>query len=232
MERNPRSVHVLVEQQVRRWQLEQQERLKETPSVEPPRPIVTISREAGARGTELGRLVAERLGFRLWDQELIQQIAVESGTSEALLRTVDERARSAIEDLLTGILIGDAFTEKEYLAQLMRVIHTIAQHGSAVVVGRGAHFILAPEGALRVRVVSLMDARARNLAAARGLPEREARLEVERIDRERIAFMRHHYKRDVTDPHAYDIIVNSAAIPPERLAGVVASAYQAKFKQV
>jgi cytidylate kinase len=231
MERAPRSVNEMVEYQVQRWLAEQQKRRQERRILESPAPIVTISREAGALGTTLGRLVAERLGFRLWDQELVQRIAEESGASETLLAAVDEQARNAIEDLLAGILMGDSFTEKEYLAQLMRVVHAIAQHGGAVIIGRGAQFVLPPDAALRVRVVGSLEERVRSVASSRRLSARDARSEVERVDRERLAFIRHHYHQDGADPHAYDLIVNSTAIPLERAVDVVVSAYHAKFPQ-
>jgi cytidylate kinase len=229
MERGPRSVNEMVEYQVQRWMAEQQKRVAERRSLERRPPIITISREAGALGTSLGRAVADQLGFRLWDQELVQRIAEQSGASETLFRAVDEHARGAIEDLLAGILLGDSFTEKEYVAQLMRVVHAIAQHGSAVVVGRGAQFVLTPDAAFRVRVIAPIDARVRNLASARGLSEREARAEVERIDRERLGFVRHHFQADGADPHAYDLVVNSATIPLAEATGLVVSAYHAKF---
>jgi cytidylate kinase len=230
MERVPRTVNEMVEHQIQRWLAEQQKKRSEEHRLpERPPPIVTISREAGARGTTLGHGVAERLGFRLWDQELVQRIAEQSGASEALLSAVDEQARNAIEDLLAGILMGDSFTEKEYLSQLMRVVHAIAQHGSAVVIGRGAQYVLPADAALRVRVVGSFEERVRSLSSARGLPEREARSEIEKIDRERLAFIRHHYHEDAGDPHGYDLIINSTTIPTERAVDVVVAAYHAKF---
>jgi cytidylate kinase len=229
MERVPRSVNEMVEYQVQRWMAEQQKRRQERRTQEKPAPIVTISREAGALGTTLGRGVADRLGFRVWDQELVQRIAEQSGASETLFSAVDEQARNAIEDLLAGILMGDSFTEKEYLAQLMRVVHVIAQHGSAVIIGRGAQYVLPPDAALRVRVIGSLDARVRSVASTRGLSERDARSEVERIDRERITFIRHHYRQDAADSHGYDLIINSTTIPTERAVDVVVSAYHAKF---
>lgn len=224
----PRSVHDLVEQQVQRWMAEQQRR-HERAFPEPPPPVVTVSREAGVNGTGLARRVADELGFRCWDQELVHRVAEQSGAPEVLLRAVDEHARNAIEDLLAGILMGDKSTETEYLAQLMRVIHAISEHGSAVIVGRGAQYVLAPEGALRVRVVAPLEARVRMMAAARKLPEDRARAEVERLDRERHGFIRHHYHRDAADPSSYDLVVNAATLPLEAAAHVVASAYRAKF---
>jgi cytidylate kinase len=227
---SPRSIDELVERQVKVWMIEQEKRRAEpSPFPAPARAVVTISREAGANGTALGRLVAEKLGFRMWDQDLIQRVAEQSGASKALFAAVDERARGAIQDLVAGVLMGDAGTETEYLASLLRVIHAIAQHGSAVIVGRGAQFVLDPATALRVRVVGPVESRAIELAAARGISERDARGEVERIDRERLGFIRHHFHRNATDPSAYDLVVNAVAIPPAKAAGVVVAAYEAKF---
>jgi cytidylate kinase len=226
------STHDLVEQQVRRWIAEQERRRGHSDRVAaPPRPVVTISREAGSKGTTLGRLVADKLGFRLWDQELVQRVAEQSGASEALFAAVDERARGAIDDLLTAILVGDAGTEAEYMASLLRVIHSVAQHGSAVIVGRGAQFVLDPGTVLRLRVVGPIESRTRELASMRNLSEREARAEVERIDRERLGFVRHHFHRDAADPSAYDLLVNSVHVPPERAVDVVVAAYHAKFTE-
>jgi cytidylate kinase len=227
---SPREVLQLVDEQVKRW-LAEQERRKAQPRVtpEPPRPLVTISREAGANGTSLGRIVAHKLGFELWDQELVHRVAEEKGAPEALVAAVDERARTRIQDLLAGILMGDVGTETEYLASLGRIFHSIAEHGSAVVVGRGAHFVLGSNEALRVRVVAPLADRVRVIAATRRLGEREARAELERIDHERVTFNRHHYGRDATDPVAYDVVVNTGSFPLEAAADVVVAAYRAKF---
>lgn len=230
-ERAPaRSVDELAERQIKLWMIEQERRRAQLRvTAEPARPVVTISREAGSNGTRLARLVADKLGFRLWDQELVQRMAEQGGASAALFAAVDERARSAIQDLLAGILMGDAGTETEYLSRLLGVIHAIGQHGAAVIVGRGAQFVLGAGSVLRVRIVGPIEQRTRELAAARAISEREARGEVERIDRERLGFIRHHYRRDAADPSAYDLVVNTFAIPLPRAVDVVVAAFQAKF---
>jgi cytidylate kinase len=220
----------LVDEQVKRW-LAEQEKRKAQPRVtpEPPRPLVTISREAGANGTSLGRIVAKKLGFELWDQEIVHRVAEEKGAPEALFAAVDERARSRIVDLLAGILMGDVGTETEYLASLGRVFHSIAEHGSAVIVGRGAHFVLGPSEALRIRVVAPLEDRVRVIAGTRRMSEREARAEVERIDNERTTFNRHHYGRNIADPVFYDVVVNTGSFQLDSAADVVVAAYRAKF---
>lgn len=227
---SPREVLQLVDEQVKRW-LAEQEKRRAQPRVtpEPPRPLVTISREAGANGTAVGRVAAEKLGYELWDQELVQRVAEQKGAPEALFAAVDEHSRTRIEDLLAGILMGDVGTETEYLASLGRVFHSIAQHGSAVIVGRGAQYVLTPGEALRVRVVAPLSDRIRVIAESRGLAEREARTEVERIDRERLGFIRHHYRRNAADPDAYDVVVNTGSLPLKAAGDVVVAAYRAKF---
>jgi cytidylate kinase len=222
-------LNAIVDEQINRWRMEQARRAREQPAPERVKPIVTISRQAGSRGTDLGRHLAEALGFRFWDQELVHSIAEQLGAPEAMLRAVDEHPRGRLADLLSGILMGDRSTEEEYFAQLVRLVGSLVERGSSVIVGRGAHFVVDPAMALRVRVVAPLDMRVHTLAAQRGIRDGEARAEVERLDRERLAFMRQHYDRDVTDPSAYDLLVNSATLPMETAVEIVVAAYRAKF---
>jgi cytidylate kinase len=80
-----------------------------------------------------------------------------------------------------------------------------------------------------VRAVAPIELRARELAVARNLSERKARREIERIDRDRAGFVRHHFHCNVADPAAYDLVVNAVSIPPERAVDIVVAAYHAKF---
>jgi cytidylate kinase len=228
MEPTPRSVNELVEQRILQWMAEQR-RSEPRSRPAPFHPIVTISRQAGARGTELGRRVAERMGFRLWDQELVQQIASRDGSIDQLARVVDEHTHNAVEELLSSILMGDAFTGEGYVWRLRTVIETLAATGSAVVVGRGAQFVVAPGAALRIRVVASTESRLANLIAERGLAERAARAEAERIDRERLAFVKHQYHRDAADPAAYDLVLSTSSLTLDQAADIVVSAHRTKF---
>lgn len=229
MEPSPRSVNEIVERRIQSWLAEQRRRRELEPRFEPTLPLVTISRQAGARGTDLGRLVAERMGFRLWDQELVQQVAAGSGSIEQMARVVDEHSHNAIEELLSSILLGDAFTGEGYVWRLRALFVALARKGSAVVVGRGAQFVVTGEAALRVRVVAPLEARIASLAQQRKLGERAARAEVERLDRERLHFLKQQYHADAADPANYDLVVNSSSLGLERAADVVVHAYRTKF---
>jgi cytidylate kinase len=229
---SPRSVDKLVEEQVARWLEQERRRKAERVTPVPIRPVVTVSRQAGARGTEVARLVAERLGFRCWDQELLHRLAEEGPVSERLLSEVDEHAANVVQDLLGGVLMGDEFTQYAYVEKLLAVFSALARSGSAVIVGRGAQFALESHDAFRVRIVCATDARVHTLAGSRGLAERDARKEVERIDKERLTFVRNHFRHDAADPSAYDLVVNTTRIAPQVAAEMIASAYRIRFPEI
>jgi cytidylate kinase len=230
----PRGLNELVEQQILRWQEEQRARAAKKAEATPERvpPVVTLSRQTWSRGTQMGKIVARKLGYEFWDQELVHSIAEQSGTSEKIVRALDEHTRGAIESLIAGVLTGESLSHREYVAQLMRVAHTIGKHGRAVIIGRGVQFILPPEAALRVRVVCPIDQRAGHLSRARSLPLDEALEQVEKTDAEREAFIESSFKRDVTDPTAYDLVINTGMLSLDQGADTIAAAYRAKFAAV
>jgi cytidylate kinase len=219
----------VIERQCRRWELLRSQR--EAAPAPLPWPIITISREFGARGEALGRLIAERTGFSFWDDELVHTVAEETGANTALLKSLDEHLRNALEDSIDGALLGGNYMGSEYLRRLMKLIHTIAAHGSGVVVGRGAHYVVAPERALSVRVVCPLPERIRGYADRHRIDERHARQKVEREDHARGAFIREYFSRDSANPSDYDITVNTGSFALDRAAELVLAAYEAKFQR-
>ena len=223
----PRSVQAIVNEMVRRWEIEHQERRKQ--ATNDAKPVITISREFGALGASIGKLVAVRLEFQFWDQELVHEMAEQTGIDEAILVSLDEHTRNAIEVMIEGVLRGESCSESMYLRQLMRITHTIGNHGRSVIIGRGAQFILQPDEALRVRAVAPLPQRITGIAERKGLSKAEASRLVHRVEHERIAFVRHHYHRDVFEPSAYDLIINTGTMTVEQGADLVIAAYQARF---
>ena len=227
MEPRARSIQEVIERQFRRWEILRDHRARE----EKPRhwPVVTIEREFGARGEALGRILAERTGFTLWDGELVHAIAEESGADETVLRSLDERRRSAIEESIEGALLGGQHMTSEYLRRLMMLIRALAAHGESIVVGRGAQYILASEAALKVRVVCPLEERVRGYAERQGIDDARARAQVERSDAERGRFVRQFFSRDAETPSDYDLVVNTGTFALPKAAGLVLDAYSAKF---
>ena len=223
----PRDAQKLVEEQLRKWEQSKQERAGK--DVCEPWPLITVSREFAALGAAVGEQTARKLGFSFWDKEIVHAIAEETGAPQALLASLDEQARSRIEDFISESIMGAEATVGEYVRQLIRVVRTIERYGGAVVIGRGAHFILVPEAALRVRVVCPYERRVQRYAEREGLSKREAERKVMQVERERQAFIRRHYDRDVGEPSHYDIVINTESILPDAAADLVVAAYRVKF---
>ena len=207
---NAHNILQIVERQCRLWGLQQEtQRIEAEDSF----PVITVSRQFGARGEALARLIGERIGFTVWDAELVHTVAEETGASEAILKSLDEHHRKMIEDAIEGALMGGKYMHSEYLRRLMKLIHTIHSHGNSVIVGRGAQYILDPATILRVRVVSPFEVRVRDYGERQGLPPDRARRKVEHEDGERMSYIRQNFFRDVNDPADYDLLVNSGTIP-------------------
>ncbi len=222
-----RNLDQLIEHQVRRWQADRAREPASDGAL--PQPSVTISRQFGSQGGEVGRRAAGLLGFTFWDQELVHRMADAAEAQAAALSWVDERPRGAWADFVDGILMGDEYTESEYLRRLIQVVRGIANRGAGVILGRGSHYILGPERALRVRVVAPLEARVASVAERHGVSPAEARRLVQRTDRERESFMRHHYDRKLEDAASFDLVVNAGSMSLDQTAAVIASTWRARF---
>lgn len=226
----PRDVRVIVEEQVKRWAFHKQKGQPVTPPVL--WPVVTISRESGTQGSELGQRLAERLGFSCWDRALVTEIARLMHTDEATIAALDERTRGAVLDLFGLSAFSQQDVSVDYAKQLRRIIDSISRRGNAVIVGRGSQFLVDPSSALRVRLVAPFELRAHTVATRDGVSPEVAKQQVVSTDAERVAFVHKCSGHDVSDPTHYDIVVNASVYAGERLDAVVLMAYLAKFGEL
>ena len=223
------SIDHFVDQQIALWQEER--RIRERKGVEGnvQRPTICISREYGARGAAMGRLVAERLGFRFYSDELINDIAEKAHVREQVVRSLDERVQDGIAEWVAGLIKRGVFAPTDYLRNLSNVVLTLARHGKGIIVGRGAHFLLDTKTTLRVRVIAPLELRVARIVQRDGLSEADARVKVLRIDSERVAFNRQHYNADIGDPGNYDLVVNAGTLGVEGAAAQTMGAFQLRF---
>ncbi|MBK6846738.1 MAG: cytidylate kinase-like family protein [Proteobacteria bacterium] len=220
-----------VEQLVLRRVMQWEEQAKRTPRLGgvAQQPVITISRNCGAHGHEVGQRVAQRLGLNLYDRELVEQIAEHAQVREKVVESLDDRLRDRISNWVGEQFESCYFSYSDYLRNLSRVVLTIAEQERAVIVGRGAHLMLQPERTLRVRIQAPLELRIERLVTERGLSEREARAEVLRVDAERAAFVRRHFAQDVALSDHYDLLLNTAALDDDLCADLVAEAFRRRF---
>jgi len=201
-----RSIEALVDEQVRRWQL-----LREKPKAAEARPVITVTGQHGARGDELSRQLASELGLDHFDREIIHRVAESAQLSERVVASMDMKKRELLADWLAGFASRNYLSPAEYRYHLAHVIGAIAHQGGAVIVGRGAHLLLG-DAALRVLAVAPFEDRVRTVMEAEGLSERDARRRIAEVESDRHGFILMHYHAEFTDPTAYDLVVNTAAL--------------------
>jgi cytidylate kinase len=198
----------IIEEQVHRWQLMHTQKLEELPGVS----TVTISREPGSGGRLVAAKLAEKLGIEVFHQEVIHEIAQSADVSEKLLETLDEKGLSTLQDWISSLVYDRYLWPDEYLQHLMKVIGTIGKHGHAVIVGRGANFILPSEKRFSVRIVAPQKWRIQNVSNEYKIPVEEARRRVMRTESDRRAFIRKYFNADIADPNNYDLVINAATL--------------------
>jgi cytidylate kinase len=225
----PRSLGRLVDQQVIGWRLRNQE-LRANQPAPAYAPVITVSREASAHGADIARAVAKELGFELWDEALVTRLAERAGAGEHSLRVVDERERGLIEDVLAASLLDENVSSSTYRSLLERTIHELGDAGGAVIVGRGANFVLPAEKAFSVRIVCPREHRITRHAARCAMPRAEAEQAISVVDRDRVGFVRQFTGKDPTDVTAYDLVVNTGRLGVSEAAHVVAAAYRARYQ--
>jgi cytidylate kinase len=192
-------------------------------------PYLLISREKGAGGNTIARLVGKRLGWQVFNNEIVDEIAQQAHVRRQLIESLDERDQATIQDAIGQLLDPRKIGTSGYLGFLKQIVLTLGHQGDVVIVGRGAQFILPGQFGLRVRMVAPIEVRIRRIADKARLSLKAARVEVERADRERVKLIRRRFGHDVTDPLSHDLIINTTGVNIETAAEVVVTALQRKL---
>jgi len=184
-------------------------------------PVVTVSRQAGCRGESISERVAAELGLHLYTWEIVEQIAKDEHVSVQVVSTLDEKARTELEDWLTGFQGTHNLSEYAYLKDLRRITFAIAAHGNAIILGRGASFLLPPEKRIALLFVSPLEVRIRNVMEDRGLSEKHAREHIVKADAEHHQFAKKYFQADILDSAHYHMVINTAFVEPDTIVGIM-----------
>lgn len=226
------SIQLIVDRQLRRWEAERLAALESmragrtAPRAAPVRPTVTVSRQAGLRGEAIAHALAERLGYELFDQQIVDYIASHHEVHRQMLEMLDEHTMSSIKLWAEGIVRGQHVDQADFLRFLSKTVRGIHAHGGAVILGRGANFLLCDARAFRVQLVAPLDERVKMHMADRGLDAEAARRELVATDAGRNDFIRRFYHADWADPGAYDLSLNVAGLTVEVAAAIIAQAME------
>lgn len=207
-----RSVEKIVEEQIQQWEMSRPKK-GEKPGIS----VITVSRQPGSEGNEIAAKLAGAFGYNLFDQEIIQAMARDAKISNRVLETLDEKGLNVLEDVVATVIEERHLWPDQYMKHLMRVIGAIGRHGKAVIVGRGANFILPPAQNLRLRIVAPFDKRVNKVAHLYDVDINEARRQIYREEAERRSFTRRYFYANIDDPIHYDMVVNTQLMSDQQV---------------
>ena len=182
--------------------------------------LITIEREYGCGAASIAAHLADHLGWNLWDQRLTDEIARLANVDPSAVKRCDERMDSRFYRLARTFWRGSyerssplgnqVFDTDRMTAMMQEITSRIAEQGNAVVVGRAAPFFLreSPD-AFHVFLYAPRAEKIRRLRAE-GFSESDAEEQVDTVDRERIAYIKHYFNADWPTRSLYHIMVNTA----------------------
>lgn len=193
--------------------------------------IITITRQYGSGGHDIGKLLAQKLDIPFYDKELISLAAKESGVSPEVFAQADEkRSNSLLYSLSTGLYtygngystMGDLpMNDRLYILQ-HKIIKEKAEKETFVVVGRCADYILKEyDNVVKVFVYADIDARTRRAVERQDIEPSRARQAVAKADKNRANYNSFYSGQKWGAPENYDLCINSTRLSAEQAADIV-----------
>lgn len=191
--------------------------------------IITISREYGSGGREIGQKVADRLQIPFYDKEIITLAAEESGISPELMAGLEEQ-RSLFSGIdPTNFASPYTLEDRMFLAQ-SRVIKDLAAKGPCVIVGRAASHVLARrDDCLHLFIYADLDDRIKRVSRRLGIGAGEAEKKILRNDRARAAYFKHYTGKEWGSPHTYNLALDSGYLGAEATTNAICHRVQPEW---
>lgn len=204
--------------------------------------VVTISRQFGSGGAEIGRMVARESGLNYIDHEIIDEVAKRLGVEAHQAAQQDEQTAGNVGHILKAIQSSNPFTvnystlfgtnmapaqsrEIAYLHLTQRVVLELASEGNAIIIGRGSQFLLhnAPR-TLHIYIFAPRPYRIGTIMQHYHIDHNSAEALIEQRDYEHDAYLRHNYGSDGHQPGLYHLLINTSLFPFELAAHFISQA--------
>ena len=215
----------LVERQMRNWEITRQQKSKLPAGMPEPgvQQFLTVSRAVGSSGNEVAAAVAQRLGWPIFDSEILRHMAGDDDVRARLYEDMDERDTNWLASVLRVFFHGEHRRE-DYFHRLGETVLALARLGPAVFVGRGIDYLLPQDRGLRVRLLEPEAQRVARFAREMPCDERTARQEIARIERERADYIRRFFGRAKADPTRFDLMLNLGRVSVADAAELIITA--------
>ncbi|MFC1863445.1 AAA family ATPase [Thermodesulfobacteriota bacterium] len=197
--------------------------------------VITISRQFGAGGRTLGKMIAEKLDYKFLDDVIIQAIAKEAKVSTSTVKSMERIAGGTLSKLFSGLinsnyierLIGGGkgyLNEEIYLDVLNKVMNELAEQDNVVLMGRGGQYILADfENAYHLLLVSDVEHRIEFMKKYYNMNPEKAADVIKIGEKKRTVLYKKMHKEDYNSPNHYHLTLNMSILSLEEALALVCS---------
>ena len=181
--------------------------------------IITISREFGSGGKEIGKRLADKLGYAFYDSEIITLLAKETGLSKEYIKNISERGIYPVPFQFGKTFTTNYFLQKDQTAILIeqnKILKNIAEQGNAIIVGRGANTILKEYKPLNIFVYANMESKVKRCQQKapkdENLSEKELIAKIKEVDKNRKLYNDLISDAEWGEKSNYDLCINTSNI--------------------
>ena len=202
--------------------------------------VVTIGREFGSGGREIGELLAAKLGFTFYSERLAAKASEATGIDEEFFRKADEKQKNsfwymfAMSNLLSDDLdtaLGLLPTNEKLFIEQTKVIEDLAETENCVIVGRCSNYILKENpNALHVFIYSNMYSKMRRIMERQNMNEVQAKKHILKIEKERKVYYNYYTECSWGDKADYDICLDSSRFTKEEIVDILFDIVQKRIK--
>lgn len=183
--------------------------------------VITISRQYASGGRTIGKMVAQELGIPLYDSEIIKDTMKKTGLSSDMIEAAEQRVtNSFLFNLAMGV--DDAHNQ---MKQIEKAEHEIIQEyvkkGPCVIVGRSANFVLEEKDSVNAYIYSSVNDRIKYAVEHYDIDEKQAKLMIEKTDRERKMHAMSFYGKEWGSKNNYDLLLNSGRLGIEKCVELI-----------
>ena len=182
--------------------------------------VITVGRQYGSGGREIGTMLAEKLGIAYYDDMLLKEAAKESGLCEDLFRSFDERPKSFLYSVamdpysfsMNHVMPKGSIDQQVYLATY-DTIKKLADKGPCVLIGRCADYALKDrDDVINLFITAPLENRIERVARRNGITRDEAKERIKRTDKSRASYYNYYSSKDWGDAKSYDLCIDSSLL--------------------
>ncbi len=192
-------------------------------------PFITISREPGSGGQPIAKLLAKKLDYTYYNKKLLDKISKSTKLKGRVLKNIDEKGRTAVQDFVQSLINPDYVSDLKYIREAARIILSVGYNGKAVILGRGANFILPRGRGLRVRIMAPYKVRVQRAMEYEMKTYEQARETISKIEKDRAEFVSQYFNKDVANSKYYDLVLNTEFIGLDEAVDIIACNFSKKF---